>query len=198
MSDKKTQTKKTRRPSKCGVSLSSKHHYSRAEREEIMRRKTIEEALAKGSGMLPPDWIDENAEKIFCYVIETYKKLGLTYLNDLDMNALAMYSEALAEYIHYKNELPKIRADIEKLRDSDWEDDEDHAKALIALMKAKGLAERNMLVQQRIFIDLAKNLGLTPEGRVKMAVTKEDNTPDAIAWFQSLQQNAIKKGTPDA
>ena len=162
------------------------------------RRMELEEALSKGSGFLPPEWIGCASKKIFDEVIEQYKKLGLNYLTDLDMSALAMYADALAEYLTYKSELPKIRDDIRRLRESDWEDDEKHAQTLATLYKAKGQAEKNMLVQQKIFLDLAKTLGLTPEGRVKMTITKEEKTPDAIAWFQQLQQTTSKKGTPDA
>lgn len=198
MSDEITIKRKRGRPKKLATSLSMKHHYSKKEREEIARRMELEEALSKGSGFLPPEWIGCASKKIFDEVIEQYKKLGLNYLTDLDMSALAMYADALAEYLTYKSELPKIRDDIRRLRESDWEDDEKHAQTLATLYKAKGQAEKNMLVQQKIFLDLAKTLGLTPEGRVKMTITKEEKTPAAIAWFQSLQQSTSKKGTPDA
>lgn len=188
MSDEIVLKRKRGRPKKLASQISPNHHYSKAEKSAILRRQELEEALSKGSGFLPPEWIGVASRKIFDEVIAQYKKLGLNYLSDLDMNALAMYADALAEYLTYKSELPKIRDDIRKLRESDWEDDEEHAKYLVTLTKAKGQAEKNMLVQQKIFLELAKTLGLTPEGRIRMEPQKEEKIPDAVSWFQNLQQ----------
>ena len=199
MSEEQPIKRKRGRPRKLASTLSPNHHYSKKERMEILRRQELEEALAKGSGFLPPEWIGVASKKIFDEVIEQYKKLGLNYLNDLDMHALAMYADALAEYLTYKSELPRLRDSIHKIEDSaDWEDDEKLAATLASLYKAKGQAEKNMLTQQKIFLELAKTLGLTPEGRIKMNPTKEEKMPAALAWLQSLQQSTSKKGTPDA
>jgi len=177
---------------------SPKHHYTKAEKIKIAQRTESLQNLAKGSALLPPDWITKTSKAIFDDVITNYKNLGAEILCDLDMNALTMYCDALAEYLYYKDQIPKLRKSLNDVLDAEgWEDDpSEHLKNIRFATNALQTAEGNQIKQQKLFMDLSVALGLTPEARtrlasLKKAKEKEDDDP-GVAWLHKIVPQANK------
>jgi len=160
---------------------SAKHHYTKAEKVRIAQRTESLQCLAKGSSLLPPDWITKTSLAIFDNVISNYKKLDAEILCDLDMNALTMYCDALAEYLYYKDAIPKLRKSLDEvLAEEGWKDDpSEHLKNIRFATTALQTAESNQIKQQKLFMDLSIALGLTPEARSRLAAIKRSKQTEA-------------------
>ncbi len=177
------------------VDPTDKRHKSKKEKLAAQEKKAEIRRLSEASEFAVPAWIDWNdgheytPSEIYEGVIARYQDLGLTYLNDLDTDALAMYADALSHYIKFKRELAKIQSDIEELRAGGAAafDVADHYyKTLLNMQKTAVAAESNMLKQQSVFLKIAQTLGLTPDGRVKMQLTKKEKETPASSWLAKI------------
>jgi phage terminase small subunit len=202
--------KKTKRGRPLNMSgvFSSKHHYTKAEKLEFSHRAETLQKMAEGSALLPPSWISKTSKEIFDDVISDYKKLHAEILCDLDMNELTMYCDSLANYLFHKENLPKFRQKMNELIDQadgvadKAKEDEDYKSYRDLLGSIRSLSysikneEDEMYRQESLFMQHANQLGLTPEGRARLADRKkiqeeEDKDPGA-AWANKISIKSSK------
>lgn len=185
--------------------LSKSHHYTKAEKEEIARRADISSSMASKSSLEAPNWISNESKIIFDDFMKDYKKLDASILSDIDMNALTMYCDCLAEYRYYKKTLPAMRKNFDVLKEKiedqlAEEDDKDWLTAMKtenAAIASIQKAEFNMQNQQKLFMDLTTKLGLTPEARSRLLTSKDEKNKEAqdpaLAWISKINKREDKK-----
>lgn len=114
---------------------------ARAEAAETVKRTTVK--------LKPPKWLTDN-KTAFDIWKRTLKRLkGISLLDDLDSDTLAVYCKSLA---CYEEELQKERPDPEEMQR--W---------------------------SRLILSYAEKLGLTPNGRARLAKKQADKIKDPNA-----------------
>lgn len=87
----------------------SKSHRSN---EELEKRKETEESLSfRDDAIKAPTWLRKDAKKYFNKLIKEFE--GTSILKNVDMNALALYADALHDYITFTEAIETEGVQIE-------------------------------------------------------------------------------------
>lgn len=77
--------------------VNGKSHMSKAELE---RRKVAEESMDfKDDAIKAPHWLRKDAKKYFTKIVKEFEGTGL--LKNVDVNAIALYADALHDYVTF-------------------------------------------------------------------------------------------------
>lgn len=124
--------------------------------DDLKRRAENEDKMKMSNdNVVPPSWLNKTAKQEF----ERLAKLlvGVELVNDADVGHLAMYCDAYANYISFKNQVKQKGMWIE-------------GKPNPFLLRMKDAS-----AQMRSF---ASDLGLSPSARAKLAISLEDDADD--------------------
>ena len=133
-------------------------------KEEIERRRKIEEGLKSTSTLRVPSYLSDEAKKEWRRLIKLYRLMDADILSDLDANALTIYCEAFAIY----KKAHEVWVQTQKVVSRDEE-------AQKILDKTFNIMEK----QSRIMAKFSEQLCLTPVGRARMGMAKKDE-PSAL------------------
>lgn len=129
---------------------------NRKTKKELEKRIENEEKMKmKSDSVNPPNWLNETGKKEFKRVSELLLEIEL--INNADVTHLALYCDAYAQYVSYKQQVRKHGM---------WVDDKPNP--FIIRM-------RDAAAQVRSF---SADLGLSPSARAKLAISLEDDSDD--------------------
>ncbi|MED1205838.1 phage terminase small subunit P27 family [Heyndrickxia acidicola] len=127
--------------------------------EELEKRAANEEKLKMSAeNVVPPSWLDATAKKEFNRLAKLL--IGIELINEADINTLALYCDALSEYLACKREI-KAKGK--------WIDNKPSPFYL---------RKKDAAAQMRV---LSADLGLSPSARARLAInlsTEEDDEID--------------------
>lgn len=158
-------------------------HWTQAELE---RRKEAEQAMERQFVRLTePKRVKDDAEA-HDYWKSTIKRMkGITLLDNVDIDLLAGYCLAAAEadrlrsdYREMQNHTKEtLHKTLEKVLNHEYVDNEYPARVIRACVADEIAILRAMQGQERLMISYAKELGLTPNARQRLAKRKADERP---------------------
>lgn len=194
----------------------SKHHYSKAEREkrgilhfDLKKDPMGAEKAAIVAELTAPEWIGENSKKFYNLLLTDYVNVGGDFLKQIDTSMLAMLAESLASYVFYSNQHGELLAKYDDLiktvrkigkkmaaDDSIDQDDMDNFMATVDSLKSVAavitMFEKKKLDWHKQFIATCQKLGFTPKERVDLIATiNASKTPEkeedpALRWLNKL------------
>lgn len=158
-------------------------HWTKEERE---RREMAEQELERKFVRLTEPRRVKEIPAAHEYWKNTIKRMkGLTMLDNVDSDLLAGYCLASAqadalrmEYREARNTTERtIGKTLEKVMNHEYADDEYPARVIRALMANELALLRSMQGEERLVIGYAKELGLTPNARQRLAKKAADERP---------------------
>ncbi|MDR3591571.1 MAG: P27 family phage terminase small subunit [Negativicutes bacterium] len=136
-------------------------------KKEVEQRTTAAAGMTRSRVKLrPPDWLmlDPAAADVWKRTIKRLK--GFDVMDDLDSDSLAIYCQAVAGFENLvRNQVPVPPKTGDP--DLDWE-------RRMTYESAKARREEEMRKWSRIIVSYAEKLGLTPNGRARLAKKKAD------------------------
>lgn len=131
---------------------------SRYVKSELERRVANEEKLKMSSeNIVPPSWLDLTAKKEFERLAKLLLEVEL--INEADINTLALYCDALSEYLSCKREI-KTKGK--------WIGDKPNPFYL---------RKKDAAAQMRSY---ASDLGLSPAARAKLSINLSNEEDDEL------------------
>ena len=134
-------------------------------KEEIEKRKKAEKKLTPNADDIKrPKWLkhDKIAQREWRKIVPELKRLGL--LTNIDTTALAMYCEAVSEYVTAVQEIREQGATIQYT----------NAKGHTNTIENPAIQVKKKNYQ--VIKDMLKEFGLTPSARASLAINiKEDD-----------------------
>lgn len=158
-------------------------HWTKEERE---RRENAEQELERRFVRLTEPKRVREMPEAHEYWKSTIKRMkGLTLLDNVDIDLLAGYCLASAQADALREEYRSTRAitdktihkTLEKVLNHEYADDEYPARVIRALVADELAILRSMQGQERLVIGYAKELGLTPNARQRLAKKAADERP---------------------
>lgn len=145
-----------RKPTPARMIDPKKHKKSK---KEIEKRIQAEDKLKTKANLRAPSYLTETAKKEWRRIMKLYREMDAEILSDLDKNALSVYCEAYAMW----REAHNVWAKHQKVVSVDKE-----AQRIIDSTK------RTMKEQAQIMSKYQDQLCLTPVGRAKMGMQREE------------------------
>lgn len=189
------QTRPVGRPKKMDGSFSSKKHYTKAEKAEHLERIKAMAALGGLDELECPEDLDEDSKKVFVQTVAIYKKANLKILNDLDVNALVMYSDAIADYNKFRKINSLYKATIDRAMKDTRTDPLKKIEIMDEAVHMMAEAENAKMKAFKIFKELNIQLGLSPVGRAQMKIKEDESKPKVAPGASFLFNRAKKDGT---
>ena len=158
-------------------------HWTKEERE---RREQAEQDLERRFVRLTEPKRVKEMPEAHEYWKNTIKRMkGITMLDNVDTDLLAGYCLAAAQADALRKEYRETRSitertiqkTIEKALNHEYESDEYPARVIRALVADELAILRSMQGQERLVIGYAKELGLTPNARQRLAKKAADERP---------------------
>jgi len=159
----------------------ARRHNTNAEKNA---RKAAESSLARETVKLSaPAWLKKN-KPAHAYWQKTVRRMkGISLLDDLDSETLAIYCEQLAARDAIKAEQAEkvqILANMREKMDGTVASDAE-IKYISALMGGIPRDTQALQSQERLILQYAQKLGLTPDGRARLARRKAEERPTMAA-----------------
>lgn len=151
-------------PAHLHIVQGNKSHQSK---EELDRRKDAEESMQFADDLIKsPTWLRKEARKYFTKLVKEFENSGL--LKNVDVNALALYCDALHDYVEFTNIIAEEGYTIEMTNKAGATNSIPHPL----------IAKKTALFQQ--MSKLMGEFGLTPSARASLARTlvAEDKDED--------------------
>lgn len=158
-------------------------HWTKEERE---RREQAEQEMERRFVRLTEPKRVKEMPEAHEYWKNTIKRMkGITMLDNVDTDLLAGYCLAAAQADALRKEYRETRGitektigkTIEKALNHEYESDEYPARVIRALVADELAILRSMQGQERLVIGYAKELGLTPNARQRLAKKAADERP---------------------
>lgn len=131
-------------------------------KDEIEKRKKAEEKLTpKSDNIKRPKWLkhDKIAQREWRKIVPELKRLGL--LTNIDTTALAMYCEAVSEYVQA----------VEKIKENGPVVEYTNTKGETNMVENPAIQVKKKNYQ--VIKDMLKEFGLTPSSRASLAIKAE-------------------------
>lgn len=154
--------------------------------EELERRKEAELAMERQFVRLTEPKRVKEIPAAHEYWKTTIKRMkGITLLDNVDTDLLAGYCMAAAEADRLRNEYHEmithtgdtISKTLAKVLNFEYADNEYPARVIRACVGNELAVLRGMQAQERLMIGYARELGLTPNARQRLAKRKADERP---------------------
>lgn len=140
---------------------------SKQSKDEIDKRRLIENSLKTTSKLSCPGHLSDDAKKEWRRIMRLYKQMESSILCDLDQTALSMYCEAVAIYKKAQTTWCKVQQVLGA-----------NAKSQDVIDKCLDVMNR----QIKVVSSLAEQLCLTPVGRARMGLMKSNiDAPDELS-----------------
>ena len=160
-----------------------KKHLTIAEREK--RRQAEQELERRFVRLVAPPRVKEDPAAYACWKSTISRMKGLTLLGNVDIDMLASYCLARSREDALRADYEKLRATTEKsitktlqrALEGFYEDNEYPAKVIRALVTDEMTLLKTLQAQARLVIAYQKELGLTPNGRQRLAKQRATERP---------------------
>lgn len=158
-------------------------HWTKAEKE---RREKAEQGLRRDNVRLTmPKRVKEDAVAAGYWKVTLKRMKGLELLDDVDTDLLAGYCVAYAQVEALRKEYYEIREKtdstiartLEKVISQEYADEDYPVRVLRACVSNELAVLKALQGQERLVISYAKELGLTPNARQRLAKRLADEEP---------------------
>ena len=110
---------------------------------------------------------------------------GITLLDNVDIDMLAVYCLGMSRLAQLRIDASEakgksemvMRRTLDKFLEGEYEDNEYPAKVIRACLNNEGDLIKLAQAQERIVLQYAEKLGLTPAGRVRLAKKRAEERP---------------------
>lgn len=158
-------------------------NWTRAQREN--RERAQQELERKFVRLTAPPEVnaDPVAKKHWKNTVDRMK--GITLLDNVDIDMLAVYCLGLSRLAQFRADAVEargksenlMRRTLEKFLAGEYGDDEYPAKVIRACLTNEAEHLKLAQAQERIVLQYAEKLGLTPAGRVRLAKKRAEERP---------------------
>lgn len=160
-----------------------KKHMTIAEREK--REQAEQELERRFVRLIAPKRVKEKPDAYAYWKSTIARMKGLTLLDNVDTDLLASYCLARAREDALRDDYEQLREKTEKTIDRTlkrvlegyYEDNEYPAKVIRALVTDEMTLLKTLQAQERLVIAYQKELGLTPNGRQRLAKQRATERP---------------------
>lgn len=158
-------------------------HWTKAERE---RREKAEEGISRENARLVMPQRVKSDKLASDYWKKTLARMkGLELLDNVDVDLLAGYCLASAQAEEMRAEYRGMRAmtddtikkTLKKVLNGDYADDDYPARVIRACVADELAILKSQQAQERLVVNYAKELGLTPNARQRLAKRKAEEAP---------------------
>lgn len=178
------------------LDLSTSHHYSKSDLEG---RERVLEMFQKTS--LPdikcPKNLTGEARKVFKSTVENLKKKNVLMLEEIDIPALVMYSEAIAQYRRLSKQLSNLDKKFDALSRKKKKSD-DEKEFCRNYYKTASLIRAEMRKEIETYMGVNEQFILTPVGRIKMGLKtiKEQSTNPVESLLKRMLADKKREEPP--